>query len=91
MKIIYKYPIPALLAITYEMPEDAKLLHVADQHGVPTMWFEVDKDKLSESREFVVIGTGHEIHEEPWYVLNHIGSTMSGVFVWHIYEKVMDT
>ena len=85
MKTIHKYPlILSGEAQTIALPGESRLLTVADQHGCPTLWFEVDTDGPVALRVFVVVGTGHELPREgnP----NYVGTAFCGPFVWHVYE-----
>lgn len=69
-------------------PANWRVLHVADQHGQPTLWLEVDTDALGQwARPFHVIGTGHPVPAGGTYV----GSSHSGPFVWHVYETPAPT
>jgi hypothetical protein len=83
MKTVFKYLVPLEdEVVKIDMPTGAVLRHVASQGSMPTMWFEVDPEAASELRQFKVIGTGHVV-PEGW---DYIGTVMTGVFVWHIYE-----
>src|SRR3954447_11269901 len=42
-----------------DLPEDAEILHVADQFGEIAMWVRLDPNAASTMRRFTVIGTGH--------------------------------
>ena len=69
------------------MPEGAKIVFVHDQNGVPCFWAEVQPRKEYEPRWFGVYGTGHIVPESNMmFKHNYVGSTISGPFVWHIYE-----
>lgn len=84
-KVVWKFTIPVNDVVTIEMPRGEKVLHAAEQHGVPTMWALVDPKETMENREFRFAGTGHPIAER------HIGSFvgtffMRGGLVFHIFE-----
>ena len=79
---IYKYP----LMIGYNcmnLPRGAKILHVADQCGVLTMWVEQPAFVDLEIRNFVVRATGEQFHNRN---TTHLGTAISDSFVWHLYE-----
>lgn len=69
------------------MPEGSRILHVAMQGYNPQMWAEVDTDKPTIERRFILMGTGWEFPFSP-LLLNYIGTFLqgSGEYVWHIYE-----
>ena len=70
-----------------DMPKDAKILTVQEQHGLPCIWAEVDKDAPLEERTFVVVGTGHDIDFSNG---EYIGTYLicNDNLVWHVYELV---
>lgn len=83
MKTIWKYPLQLKGgAQRAEMPAGARVIHVAQQHGTPTLWAEVDDDNPTEARLFTVHGTGHPIKHAGRYV----GTAVGVPFVWHVYE-----
>ena len=62
----------------------AKALFVGVQDGEPTIWFEVDPDKLDAMMTCYSVGTGcGEIPKDCRYV----GSMIDGEYVWHIYAE----
>jgi len=87
MRAVWKFPLGAYDADVV-MAAGAKIVHVARQFPesrdeVVTVWAEVDTDaRLTETRHFSVVGTGHPIAEGYW----HAGSWLHGDFVWHLYE-----
>ena len=86
MRRIYKYPLelvahPQLVHI----PGDATIVHFAMQGDIPTIWAIVDPHSSArEARNFVIRGTGHNLHEE----LQYIGTTQHGLLVWHLFEEI---
>jgi len=60
-KTIWKYPMPIVDYYAFDMPEDAEVLTVQVQHGVPCIWATVDPNKPKLPRGFFVRGTGHEL------------------------------
>ena len=82
-RTVWKYVLeikngPQLLKI----PSDSRLLHVAEQHGQPSMWFEVGEGSVPLPRSFYIVGTGHEIPRG----VDWVGTFQAPPFVWHIYE-----
>ena len=65
-----------------DMPDGAHVVHVGEQNGYPTLWFEVDAERRIVPRRFGVYGTGHLIPASA----THVGSYVTPPFVWHIYE-----
>jgi len=84
MNVIYKYPVSGF-RFTLRMPTGATFLSVQNQAEVGMMWFEVDTDAPLETREFVVIGTGHEFETDG---LKYLGTYQESTLVWHVYEDV---
>lgn len=82
MKTVYKYPISYDDVFKLELPVNAKVIHIAMQHGSPCMWVQLDLEMTRALRSFVVVGTGQRVPANSEYV----GSVMDGIFVWHIYE-----
>jgi hypothetical protein len=84
MKKVFKWAIESGEPI--EMQEDAEILSLQMQHGVPCLWALVDPEKPHINRLFCVYGTGHEI-DEP--VGKYIGTFQqcAGAFVFHVFEK----
>ena len=85
MRRVYKYPIQLSDMVELSMPAGARVLLVAAQHGVGTMWAEVDDLALYEVRRFRIFGTGHAIPDDS---LIHVGSFLDGDFVWHLFEAI---
>lgn len=71
-----------------QLPANAKLLHVASQdpvqHQLVHTWWELDPEAKKADRTFFVAGTGQPLPPK----LHHVGSAISGPFVWHLYELV---
>jgi hypothetical protein len=63
-----------------------QVIHVASQHEMPTIWYECDTSLSHVTREFMVIGTGHEVPPitDGWV---HMGSCQCADYVWHVYER----
>ena len=81
-KVIYKYKI---VNGPIELPFAAKILKVGMQRDTPTMWALINPETKTESRNFVVIGTGDEFDDTD---MKHVETFFDGPFVWHLFEKV---
>ena len=68
-----------------EMPKNAKIIHTAEQFGLPCIWAEVNTQNELEFRKFRFDPTGFETNEI--YGV-HVGSFLleDGRFVLHLYE-----
>ena len=83
MRTIYKYRLPVGAVFHVAMPTDAKIIHVGNQDGSVHIWAEVENANPRETRNFVIVGTGHEMPRDEG---RHIGSAIVPPFVWHVYE-----
>ncbi len=83
---IYKYDL-GFGRIDLELPQGAEILHFNMQRNVPRLWALVDPQAPTETRRFVLYGTGHEILETR-EELTFIGTAlmMEGTFIWHVFE-----
>ena len=86
MKTIWKFAIPLGDLVSIAMPRGAKIIHVANQFGMPTIWALVDPAEPWVTREFRFAGTGHLIHDH--HLGKHAGSFFmeGGSLVLHIFE-----
>lgn len=67
-----------------KMPHGARIIHVHEQHGLPTMWVEADPSVQGVIRTFMIIPTGHAaIPADSKYV----GTVHIDWTVWHVYER----
>ena len=86
MKVIFKFAITMASDFTLIMPHGYKVLHVAEQApNSPFFWAEVDSPPNLDMDliHFTVVGTGHTVPVEG----THIGTWLSGDFVWHLYQR----
>lgn len=90
-KKIFKYQIETLDNQTIEMPRGAEILHLDLQNNIPCIWALVDDKNPKEKREFLVVGTGHEIDYNIEF--NYVGTyqLMSGGLVFHVLEKLTES
>ena len=69
-----------------EMPEGTYPLMVAMQDHNLCMWAAFDEAALKDEKvmqEYIVTGTGFRVPDGA----EHVGSVMSGTFVWHVWRK----
>lgn len=81
MPVVIHYMAPGkIVHATFEMDYSRRLQHVV-------VWSETDiEPKVTKTRAFKVIGTGHKIKKEA----EHILSCFDRIFVWHLYEIPVD-
>ena len=85
MKYIYKYRLELKDGVQdLGLPSGAKVLHVDQQAGIPTLWAMVEPTASEVSRRFRVIGTGWPVVKSD--SLQHIGTWLCGEYVWHVFE-----
>ena len=82
MKTIWKFPVPFPHGDII-MPKGANVLALQIQHGIPTLWAEVDPDNPNETHHLAIYGTGHPIDPGAG---SYIGTFQSPPFVWHVYD-----
>lgn len=81
---IYKYPLTLTDRQRIRMPTGARMLTALLQDETICLWAEVEADRAAEeSREIVIIGTGHTL--PPADPLHYINTVIDGRFVWHVY------
>ncbi|AUR81602.1 hypothetical protein NVP1009O_35 [Vibrio phage 1.009.O._10N.261.51.C9] len=86
MRTVFKYPLTGETSHVF-MPHDAKVLHVAEQDGVPCVWAEVNPSSTEDHVKFHTVGTGRPLPEAP---AEHVGSLMmhGGATVLHVYKEL---
>jgi hypothetical protein len=67
---------------TAEMPQNAVILHIHEQHGQICIWAEVSTDEKFEIREFYVVPTGGDTSPD-WI---YLATVHNDGLVWHIFE-----
>ena len=91
--VVYKYHI-AMGGLAYKtLPEGAEIIHVAAQRDEPFFWALVDPKAELVTRQFVLVGTGHNFAPQEAERMKHIGSFLTdqeGTFVFHFFEMVSD-
>lgn len=69
-----------------QLPKGAKLLHLEEQWGMITMWFQLKDGEIEkEKRTFVVVATGEIFNDKR---LKYLNTVITGSFVWHVYERL---
>jgi len=91
MKTIYKYQLKTDEGVQeIPMPTGARILTVALQNGIPTLWVEVDPDEEPDARRFCIYPTGQPIGVENPVDRNYIGTFQIGglidTLVGHVFE-----
>lgn len=58
-------------------------LHVAEQDGVPTLWYEVGKSPVAYKKITIqIVGTGENVPPNSDY----LGTSVGEYYVWHLYQ-----
>jgi len=86
MKFVWKFPIPVDDIVTVDMPRGAKILHVAEQRGVPHLWALVTQGEPLERRTFRFAGTGHPIEDRHAETFVGTFTMQGGALVFHLFE-----
>jgi hypothetical protein len=86
MKTVFKYTLHSTEG-TVQLPVGAKILLAGVQDTGIQLWAEVESTAPLISRQFFVVGTGHEM---PTGRLEYISTVFVGMLVWHIYEQLSD-
>lgn len=85
---VWKYDVPVTDNFVLQLPVGARCLHAGTQGGYPRLWVMVDTDADLEDTAFVLVGSGHPIHEAPER-LAHIGTFQlhDGALVFHLFQR----
>ena len=84
MRRVFKYPLTNQRDGVLAIHRDAVIRHVHAQGDAICLWAEIDDQRALEMREFVVVGTGHEVSSD----LAYVGTAHMPPFVWHVYERI---
>ena len=87
MNVIYKYPLSLPQVNALELPESFFVALVAIQEGQIRIWIEHDPEAEKIPYQFISYGTGHPIPKH----MTHVGSVISGPYVWHVYYQAVGT
>lgn len=80
MKTVHTYKLKS----TMFLPEEADILTVQVQQGIPTLWALVDLQNELEYRMIRVVNVGEEVKEN----MKYINTFTEGLFDWDVYEKL---
>lgn len=86
MNAVWKYELSLRQEQRIEMPVGAKILHVAEQHGILCLWALVAPGANRVNRRLMIAGTGHlTVPQDEW---THVGTALcdGGEFVWHVFD-----
>lgn len=86
---VWKYQFPGnTFKHTHYIPNGAKVVHYALQDDVPTVWYEVNPDRVKTERTFMFIMTGESFTIRDEYSPNyqHVGTFIIDWLVVHLYE-----
>jgi len=88
MKTIYKYQLGITSRQIVEIPEQSKILSVANQRGHLCLWVMVNSYKPLVKRTIEILGTGNPIPESISQPVGRhfIGTVIIEPFVWHVFE-----
>ncbi len=84
LSTIWKFPVPIADEFAVGIPRGAEILSFDIQAGQPCIWAAVDPEQEAVSRQFRIVGTGHDMPAE---ALAYIGTVLDGGLVWHLFEK----
>jgi hypothetical protein len=85
---VHKYLLRNVDGVSHvTMPKDARILHCEAQCGEFMLWAIVDLEtKSSETRHFLVLGTGQKFDATDLARMKHINTFQQDIFVWHVFE-----
>ncbi len=83
-RTVFKYPLGSPVTVL-DLPTDAKVVHVAAQDDVPTIWVLLDPAAPTVQRAFVGVGTGQPVDEDLSFVGTATG--IAGWLVFHVFER----
>lgn len=90
-EVVWKFPLPMGgwgiangVCSPVHMPEEAHLLTLQVQQGVPTLWAQVNPEAPVVRRIFQWVGTGQKAPADGTYV--GTVQLQGGQFVFHLYE-----
>lgn len=86
---VWKFPVRAGREFAVDMPEGAKVLSFAVQHGTPQIWALVDPAETVLPRSFRLYGTGHNIHDGELDGYEFVGTFLAegGALVFHLWAR----
>lgn len=91
-QVIWKYELDLTCnpRCTVRMPPAAQILTLQVQDHRPHIWALLTPEPtLWVDRNFVAIGTGHDIVPQPGVRLVYVGTYQISAYVWHVFEEVL--
>lgn len=90
MRAVWKFPLEITDYQTIEMPAGAQILSfdvqgVSPEYMAPCLWALVAPAMPREKRTFQMVGTGHQLPDEPGKFIGTV-VTYGGTLVWHLFE-----
>jgi len=67
-----------------QVPKGGRVLHVAEQHGRPTVWMLVDPRASKDVWHLAVLATGEWGVNSDW---TYLGTARCGAYVWHVFLR----
>ena len=84
---VYKYPVLLEEYFDLDLPEGAQILSVQTQCDKPFLWALVDPDAPVKAIDFIMVGTGHPLKEDPAHLFHHgTFQIHDGALVFHLFE-----
>ena len=80
---IWKFPFAITDRQFVTMPDDAEILRIEVQDGLPCLWAMVDPSKMRLAVMLATYGTGHQLPNDPG---EYLGTYQVGGFVGHVFR-----
>jgi len=92
MKIIYKYELTDNIRQCLEIPANAQILSIQEQHGNVKLWALIDTNEPILRKEIFLIGTGVPFDKSYNVIiengfLTHLATVQVGNLVYHYFEN----
>lgn len=92
MKTIYKYTLEITDTQDIELPYNAQILSVCEQHNKIVLYAFVDtNEELRQIAHIRIVGTGHPLEKHFMVMHRFIGTVVTdgGQWVWHVFEEMV--
>lgn len=86
VRYVLKWPMERPVQ-AFQMPNDAVVIDVRTQRGIPTMWTLSSTDSVDVERTFIGFGTGHPIMEPDATYVGSAHDVEGEGLVFHIFER----
>lgn len=87
-KTIWKYSFDIDDEFVLEMPEGARVLHVAMQGRQSCLWAVISPERSKVKRRFSIVGTGHPMPDRELQYCGTFQVTGSVILVFHLFEDI---